>query len=75
MVPKFPANPGILWKRIISRSPKGHLPSGIMAGATEIKKFENEGKGRPEETSSNEIMAVQDLLHHDPEEGDFEFCL
>lgn len=34
-----------------------------------------EGKERLEETSSNEIMAVQDILHHDPEEGDFEFCL
>lgn len=32
-----------------------------------------EGEERLKETSSNEIMAVQDILHH--EEGDFEFCL
>lgn len=41
-----------------------------------LQPFENEGKKGLEETSSNEIMAAQeDLLHHEPEEGDFGFCL
>lgn len=41
-----------------------------------LQPFENEGKEGLKETSSNEIMAAQeDLLHHEPEEGDFEFCL
>lgn len=34
-------------------------------------------KGRGRRNSKNKVMAIQkdDLLHHEPEKGDFEFCL
>lgn len=35
-----------------------------------LQPFKNEGKEGLEETNSSEMMAV-----HEPEEGDFEFCL